>query len=286
MSEPRTPSSAPRLYRRVEGPLDAPVLVLSNSLGTNLAMWDGLMPAFTERFRVIRYDMRGHGRSPVPRGPYTLADLALDLLGLLDEEGVGRAHLAGISLGGLTSLRAASMAPARVESLTVLSAPAQFAGSEAYRARAKLVREQGVEAIAAAVLGRWLTPPFRSANPGIAASLEAMIAATPAEGYAGCCEAVADGDIRPFAASIGMPALCVAAAEDPAVDPEDVRSLADSLPRGRFARVAGAAHLQVIEKPAEVSRLIIRHALESPRTRTTRAPTRTEGTRTGVRRAH
>ncbi len=247
------------LHRIVTGPTGAPTIVLSNSLGTALEMWDPQVAALADRFRVVRYDSRGHGRSPVPPGPYRVADLGRDLLGLLDELGVARAHLCGLSLGGLTSLWAAAHAPERVASLTVLSAPARFAKAAAERERAALVRQQGTTAIADAVVARWVTPAFATAHPDVVAQLRAMIAATPAEGYAGCCEAVAEADLRPALARITAPALCIAAADDPALPVAAVEALAAGLPDARFATVANAAHLVNVERPDEVTRLILDH---------------------------
>lgn len=248
------------LHHVFDGPAEAPVLVLSNSLGTSLGMWDSIVPALSAQFRVLRYDARGHGLSPVLPGPYELADLGEDLLGVMDEEGVERAHLCGLSLGGLTVMWVASQAPERVLSLTVLSAPARFSFPERYFERAALVREQGTGAVADGVVSRWLTHPFAAANPDLEQTLRTMIATTPAEGYAASCEAVATADMTPELDAIEAPALCVAASEDPSVSIADVESLARRLPAGRLAIVRNASHLQAVERPSEVARLILEHA--------------------------
>ncbi len=259
MSLPARGHAAVRVHRVFDGPRDGPVLVLSNSLGTALEMWDPQLGTLAVGFRVLRYDMRGHGRSPVPPGPYDLADLGADLLALLDDEGIDRAHLCGLSLGGLTSLWVAAHAPERVASLTVLSAAASFPSRERYAERAALVRERGTGAVADGVLGRWLTPGFAAANPDVAARLRAMILTTAAEGYAACCEAVASADLGPDLATIVAPTLCLAAADDPALPIADVEQLASRLPHGRFGLVRGAAHLQNVERPAEIAGLIAGH---------------------------
>ena len=259
MTVPTRGRAVARVHRVFDGRDDGPVLVLSNSLGTALEMWDPQLRALAAGFRVLRYDMRGHGRSPVPPGPYEVADLGSDLLAVLDDSGIGRAHLCGLSLGGLTSLWVAAHAPERVASLTILSAAARFPSPERYAERAALVRERGTAAVADGVLGRWLTPGFAAANPNVAARLRAMIVATPAEGYAACCEAVATADLGPDLASIVAPTLCLAAADDPALPVADVESLASRLPRGRFGLVRGAAHLQNVEQPAEIADLIAGH---------------------------
>jgi 3-oxoadipate enol-lactonase len=249
-----------RVHRTFDGPRGAPIMVLSNSLGTSLEMWDPQIPMLTRNFRVLRYDMRGHGRSPVPPGPYALADLGLDLLALLDDEGIGRAHLCGLSLGGLTSLWAAAHAPMRFLSVAVLSAGARFSNPNGYRDRAASVRNNGLEEVSRAVVGRWLTPSFAAANPAVAEGLRAMILATPPEGYASCCEAVAGADVGPQLASVKAPVLCIAAANDPAVSVSEAADLARSIPQGRLAVVQSVAHLQNVEQPQEVARLVAAHA--------------------------
>ncbi len=262
------------LHHVFDGPSDGPVLVLVNSLGTTLQMWDAAMPSLASQFRVLRYDSRGHGLSPVLPGPYELADLGEDLLGLLDDEGIEKAHLCGLSLGGLTVMWAAAEAPERILSLSVLSAPARFPFPERYLERASLVREQGTAAVADGVVSRWLTHPFAAANPDLEAWLRKMVADTPAEGYAASCEAVASADVTPNLPAIESPALCVAAAEDPSVAIADVESLARALPGGRLAIVRNASHLQPVERPTEVGRLIADHvaAVSGPgRTSSTRS---------------
>jgi 3-oxoadipate enol-lactonase len=254
---------AVRVHRVVEGPPGARVLVLSNSLGTSLEMWDAQASALSRQLRVVRYDTRGHGRSPVPPGPYDVADLGADLLALIDELGEERVHLAGISLGGLTSLWLAAHAPERVASVTVLSAAARFPSPNLYLERAALVRARGTAAVSDAVVSRWLTPSYAAEHPEVAAGLRSMIERTPAEGYASCCEAVGGADLGPALDSIRAAALCVAAAEDPALPVADVQSLARRLPEGRFVLVERAAHLLNVERPAEVARLIADHANEA-----------------------
>ncbi|HEV8163399.1 MAG TPA: alpha/beta fold hydrolase, partial [Actinomycetota bacterium] len=175
---------------KVEGPDDAPVLVLSNSIGSTSAMWDPQIPALSERFRIVRYETRGHAGAPVPDGPYAIGDLGADVVALLDRLGVERAHFAGLSLGGMTGMWLGVNAPERVDRLALLCTSAMLARDVDWPARAQLVREQGTGAIAQATVERWFTPSFIEANPDVTVRMRALIENTPAEGYAGCAEAI------------------------------------------------------------------------------------------------
>jgi 3-oxoadipate enol-lactonase len=168
----------------LEGPEDAPVLVLSNSLGAKLEMWDAQAPALRERFRLLRYDQRGHGVSPAPPGPYTIGDLGRDVLSLLNRLGIEHASFCGLSLGGMTGMWLASEAPGRFESL-VLCCTAARLDPEAWQTRAETVRAEGVGAVADAVVERWFTPQFRASRPETAQWAGRMLRDTDPEGYSG-----------------------------------------------------------------------------------------------------
>src|SRR3712207_1821896 len=185
-----TAGSAVEVHHRLEGPEDAAVLVLSNSLGTTLAMWDEQAPTLSERFRLLRYDHRGHGGSPVPSGPYGIGDLGRDVFALLDRLGVEQFSFCGLSIGGLVGMWLASEAPERVERLVLCCTAARFAPPEQWEERAETVRSDGVGAISDAVIERWFTPPFRESRPETVEWAGGMLRNTPAEGYAGCCEAI------------------------------------------------------------------------------------------------
>jgi 3-oxoadipate enol-lactonase len=247
-------------HHEILGPADAPALVLSNSLGSALAMWDPQLPALAERFRVIRYDLRGHGASAVPPPPYELADLGGDVLELLDELGVARAHLCGASLGGLVGMWVAIHAPERVERLATCGSSARFGTPEPWLERAALVRARGTGAVAGTVVGRWFTPGFAATHPEVVARMREMIAATSAEGYAACCEVVARADLRAELGGILAPTLVIAGEADPAVSSDDVDALAAGIPRCEVAWVAGA-HLANVEQPERVTDLLVRHLL-------------------------
>src|SRR4051794_21748707 len=174
---------------QLDGPADAPVVVLSNSIGSTSAMWEPQVPALAERFRVVRYETRGHAGAPVPDGPYALADLGGDVVALLDRLGAERAHFAGLSLGGMTGMWLGVNVPERIDRLVLLCTSAMLARDVDWRARAATVRAEGMGAVAEATVERWLTEPYREAHPDEAERWRAVVAATPAEGYAGCCEA-------------------------------------------------------------------------------------------------
>jgi 3-oxoadipate enol-lactonase len=243
----------------IEGPADAPPLVFVNSLGADLSMWDPQAEALSDSFQVVRYDARGHGASPVPIGPYSVADLGGDLIALLDRLEIERASLCGVSLGGATAAWVAAHAPERVERLCDFFSSAHFDPTGAYVERAALVRAEGVEAVADGVLERWLTAELRERRPELAAMMREMIVATPAEGYAASAEAVSSTDLRADLALITAPTLVVSGGEDPATPPEHGRALAAGIAGARFVELAGAAHLGNVERPEEVTTLIREH---------------------------
>jgi 3-oxoadipate enol-lactonase len=251
-----TPIDVPH---RIDGADDAPPLVLSNSLGSTSAMWDPQIPALAERFRVIRYEIRGHDSAPVPDGPYTIADLGGDLLALLDRLGVERAHYAGLSLGGMTGMWLAVNAPERVDRLALLCTSAMLAREHDWPLRARTVREANdTGAVADASIERWFTPAYREANPEVTARMRAMIAATPPEGYAGCCDAIGGMDQLDAIAAIRAPTLVIAGRGDNATPPDHGEQIAARIPGARLALV-DAAHLANVERPDEVTELLLSH---------------------------
>jgi 3-oxoadipate enol-lactonase len=248
-----------RPHHLLEGPEDAPVLVLANSLGTTLDMWDPQAPALRERFRLLRYDHRGHGGSPVPHGPYTVADLGRDALALLDGLGIERFAFCGLSIGGMVGMWLASEVPDLVESLVLVCTSARLGPPENWEARARTVRADGVPAVSGSVLERWFTPAFRESNPGIFGWARTMLDATPPEGYAACCEAIRDLDLRDRLGQIRAPTLVIAGANDPATPPEHAELIRDAVPDARLVVVEPAAHLANVERPGEVTREILEH---------------------------
>jgi 3-oxoadipate enol-lactonase len=242
----------------IDGPADAPVVVLSNSLGATRAMWDPQVPALAERYRVVTYDTRGHGESPAPEGPYSLDDLVDDLVALLDEVGADRAHVVGLSLGGMTAMRLAAREPARVRRLAVLCTSAK-PDPQPFLDRARAVRSGGTAPLAPTVAGRWLTPPFAAAHPDLVARLEGMIAGADDEGYAACCEVVAGVDLRDDLGRIAAPTLVVSAAEDLALPPEHQRVIAEGVPAADLLTVSPGAHLANLEQPLQITGALLGH---------------------------
>jgi 3-oxoadipate enol-lactonase len=247
------------VHHVVTGPADAPPLVLSNSLGADLRMWDPQAGALAERFRLVRYDARGHGGSPVPDGPYTIDHLGQDVVALLDHLGIERAHFAGLSLGGMTGLWLAANAPERLGRLVLVCTSAQLGPPETWRERAETVRAQGTEAVAEAGVGRWLTERFREAHPDTAAWLRDMIAATSDAGYAACCAVIEHMDLTPGLAGISAPTLVIAGAQDPSTPPEHAQRIATAVPGARLEVLDPAAHLANVEQPEAMTRLILEH---------------------------
>lgn len=245
------------LHHRIDGPDDAPVLVLGPSLGTDLHLFDAQVAGLADRFRIVRFDLPGHGGSPAPAGPYTMAGMAGDVVALLDRLGIDRFHYAGVSIGGAIGQQLTLDHPDRVLSLAVIASAARFADPANWPQRAAAVRESGTETIVASRPGTWFVPSFAGTDE--AERLLAMLRATTDEGYAGCCEAIATFDVRDRLVSIGVPVLAIAGAEDPATPPDMVRVISDGVADGRFEVVPDSAHLLNAEKPQRVTGLLAEH---------------------------
>ncbi|WP_209707806.1 3-oxoadipate enol-lactonase [Crossiella equi] len=244
----------------VDGPGDGPPVVLSGSLGSDRRIWAPQAGALAAAgYRVVSYDHRGHGRSAVPPGPYSLADLAGDVLALLDELGLPSAHLAGVSLGGMVGMWLGVHRPERVGSLVLCCTSAELGPASAWAERAALVRAQGTGAVAEAVVSRWLTPGFAGRNPGLVRELQSMVAETPAEGYAACCGAIERMDLVSELGRITSPTLVISGAQDPATPPEHGRRIAEAVPGSRFEVVDQAAHVGGLEQPEEFTALMLAH---------------------------
>ena len=241
------------------------MLVLSHALGLSLAMWDPQMPRLSQILRVVRYDHRGHGGSPVPPGPYTIGDLGRDLLKLLDRLALERVSFCGVSLGGMVGLWLAANAPERIDRLVACGAAARMPRPEDYAARAKLVRQQGMAAIADAVIGRWFTPAFPARRPDVVARIRSLLLAAQPEGYAAACEAVASMDLRDDLPRIGAPTLLIAGAEDPATPPELSREIARRITSAEVVVIPGASHLATVEQPGALTGQILGHVISLAR---------------------
>jgi 3-oxoadipate enol-lactonase len=248
--------TAVRLHYTVDGPADAPVIVLGPSLGTTTELWRPQVPALTQRYRLVRYDHRGHGQSPLPDGPYTLADLGHDVLALLDHLEIPRAHVGGLSLGGMVAMWLAVHAPDRVDRLALLCTSARLGPPQRWTERAATVRAHGMESIADTVMSRWLPEHVTQTRPAVAAELRAMLVGTPVEGYALCCGAIEHMDLEPQLCRITAPTLVIAGLADEATPVEHSRRIVAAIPRARLALVAGAAHLANVARPDVVTDLL------------------------------
>lgn len=246
-----------KFHYLLEGPEDAPVIVLSNSLGTNLAMWDAQAHALSHKFRVLRYDTRGHGLSVVTHGPYSIDQLGRDVLALLDSLQISRAVFCGISLGGMTGMWLGVHAAERLNALILCNTAGRIGTAEGWNTRIAKIRESGMESVAQAVVGRWFTPRFVAHAPETVEAAQRMLTATPAEGYAACCAAIRDADLRPSLAKVGVPTLVIAGTHDAVTTPADAAFLVKNIPGARGAEI-GAAHLSNIEAPGNFNKSVLR----------------------------
>jgi 3-oxoadipate enol-lactonase len=240
-----------RLHYRLDGPADAPVVALVNSLATDLTLWDAQIPALAERYRVLRYDTRGHGRSAAPVGPYTIGMLVEDLLGLLAVVRAERVYVVGVSLGGLTALATALRRAPDVVGIVACDCradmPPEFAAG--IDARNKLVREQGMQSIVATMVERWFTPATLAAKPAYLDPIRRMIGETSVEGFTGCAAAIRNSGLRPRVAAIRVPSLFIVGTEDAALPVEMMQAMQMEVPGSRFATIADAGHLPNVERP-------------------------------------
>jgi 3-oxoadipate enol-lactonase len=237
-----------RLRYRIDGDPDAPALLLSNSLGTNMSMWDAQLAHFAERFRVIRYDARGHGASDVTENLYPFARLGMDAVALLDALGVARAAFCGLSMGGMVGQWLGIHAAVRFDRFVLANTAAFMPPPEMWDARIALVREQGISAITPSVIARWFTPGFCERNAAEVARIGAMLEATSRAGYAAACAAIRDMDQRAGLARIAAPVLVIIGTHDPSTPPQDGESIAASISGATVARL-DAAHLSNVEQP-------------------------------------
>ncbi|HZN31283.1 MAG TPA: 3-oxoadipate enol-lactonase [Xanthobacteraceae bacterium] len=232
---------------QVDGPEGAPVLMLSNSLGTTLDMWAGQVGPFTQHYRLVRYDRRGHGKSGCPKGPYTRERLGRDVLAVLDGLGLKKISWCGLSMGGMVGQWLGANAPERVERLVLTNTSSYFADKNMWNDRLKLVREKGIAAFAGPNMERWFTKGFLERSPEAVAPIKAMFATTPLEGYIGCGEAVRDMDHRALLPKIKAPTLVIAGKHDPATPVEANEFIKNQIPGAKLT-VLDAAHMSNVEQ--------------------------------------
>jgi 3-oxoadipate enol-lactonase len=252
------------LHHEVSGPDDAPAVLLGGSLGMTQAMWGreggDQISTLAARYRVVSFDHRGHGCSPVPPGPYTIAELGGDVLALIERLGLTRAAYVGLSIGGMVGEWLAIHAPERISALVLICTTAAMDSPDPWRARAATVREAGSpEVVADAVVARWFTEGYTRSHPDVVARCRDMISGIAAEGYAGCCEAIAGLDLRAGLGQITAPTLVVAGAQDEAIPAAHGARLAEAIPAARFLSLDPGAHVPCIERAETVTALIADH---------------------------
>ena len=246
-----------RFHYRWDGPESAPVLVFSNSLGTNLAMWDPQIPALASRFRILRYDTRGHGQSESTPGPYTITQLGRDVVAFLDLLGIDRAHFCGLSMGGATGLWLGIYAADRIHRLILASTAAKFGTPETWKARIDTVRASGMAPVADTQAGRWFTPGFTARAPEKVESTRQMILHTPPEGYIANCAAVRDVDFRETFSRIRASTLIIVGDCDPVTPPAEARFLNQRIPGSEYAEIPGS-HLCNVESPGAFTSALLK----------------------------
>jgi 3-oxoadipate enol-lactonase len=237
---------ADKIHYELSGVLNASAVVFSNSLGANLSMWDPQLAEVEKRFRVLRYDTRGHGQSSGAPGAYSIEQLARDVLALLDALQIQRANFCGLSMGGMIGMWLGLNAPSRFEKIVLCNTGAKIGSDKGWNSRIEVVRRDGLKAVAAAVIERWFTPDFRAREPQVWESALRMLEASPPEGYAACCAAVRDYDARDQLTAIHLPTLVIAGGKDSATPPVDGRFIAEQISGARYVEL-DAAHLSNVE---------------------------------------
>jgi 3-oxoadipate enol-lactonase len=234
------------MHYELDGPSDAPALVLSNSLGTNLSLWDPQLPIFAKSFRVLRYDSRGHGQSSTTQGEYSVEMLGRDVLQLLDALNLERVNFCGLSIGGMTGMWLAVNAPQLLERLVLSNTAPKIGKLDTWNQRIKLVREGGTKAVAPPVVEKWFTPEFHAKHPDQIAKTRHMIESTSTDGYVASCAAVRDFDFWEQIGVIRAQTLVIAGTHDQSVPPSDAQKLAKQIPGARYIELP-AAHISNVE---------------------------------------
>jgi len=232
---------------QIDGPQDAPALVLSNSLGTNLSMWDDQAKALSGEFRVIRYDQRGHGKSGAPKGPYTIDRLGQDVIAILDNLKIAKAHFVGLSMGGSTGMWLARMAPGRFTKIILSNTGARIGTQDVWNARIASVLSKGMTAVIDTTLERWFSNDSHKRNLPAISAVRKMLMTTPAHGYAGCSAAIRDCDQRWGIGAVKLPTLVIIGTLDPGTPPAGGEEIASRIRGAKVARLE-AAHLSNLEK--------------------------------------
>ena len=245
------------LYVQVEGPERAPFLILSNSLGTTLEMWDRQVAAFTGHFRLVRFDRRGHGRSGVPKGPYSMERLGRDVLAIMDAVGIRKANWCGLSMGGMEGMWLGAYTAEHFNKIVLANTSCHYANKDFWNDRIKLIRAHGgLAPLADRLTEAWFTREFRAREPPTAERLRSGLIATPVEGYIACGEAVRDMDHRNILAQITAPTLVIVGRHDPATTPEAGEFIRSEIPNASLAMI-DAAHISNVEQPTQFTDAVL-----------------------------
>ncbi len=245
-----------RLSYRCDGPADAPVLVMLNSLGCSLSMWERQMPALAQQFRVLRFDTRGHGQSSIGTAPYTIGRVGRDVVDLLDTLAIERAHFCGLSMGGMVGMWLGINAPERVHRLALCNTAAKIGTPERWNARIEAIRAGGMAAVAEGIIKIWFTEDFLAREPAAVAPVRAQLAHANAQGYVAACAAIRDMDLREAIAAIRAPTLLIAGTHDAATPPAEGRFIAERIAGARYVELP-AAHLSNIEAAAQLNAALV-----------------------------
>jgi 3-oxoadipate enol-lactonase len=242
---------------QIDGPPDAPWLIFSNSLATNLSAWDDQAREFGRKFRVLRYDQRGHGGTDAPTGRYSFDLLVADALALMDALAIGKAHFAGLSMGAATALGLAELHPGRVDKVIVCDSACQStaASAQQWEERIAIAQERGMEALVEPTVGRWFPPEIVKANPPYLNQIREMIRATPKAGFIGCAAALANHDYASAAGTVRRPVLFLVGEKD-GVTPAAMRKLSSAVPGSRYVELAGAGHISNLDRPGAFNRAL------------------------------
>ena len=233
-----------------------PVLMLSNSLGSDLTMWDRQVAAFARHFRLVRYDHRGHGKSDVPKGPYSIEKLARDVLAILDELAIEKINWCGLSMGGMIGQWLGAHAPNRIDKLILANTACYYPNQQVWLDRVAFVRERGIAALAGPTMERWFSKEFIEREPVTIAKMARMLLKTNAEGYSGCCEAIRDMDHRALLTRISAPTLVIAGRRDLATPIEMSEAILGQIPGAKLA-ILEAAHLSNVERPQAYTNVVL-----------------------------
>lgn len=254
------------LHHREVGPRDAPAVLLAPSLGTTLELWDQLAEALAATYRVVRFDLRGHGGSPVPPGPYPVEELAGDVVALADRLGLDRFGFVGISLGGALGQVLALDHPGRLSALVLCCTGPRFADPHTWLERGAMVRADGMAQLAEPTTQRWFTPDFQRQHPDDVDRVIRMLTSCPPEGYAACCDGLASYDVTDRLRDIAVPTRVIAGSEDPATGPELAKQMVEAIPDADLVVIDGVSHIANVAAPQEVNEAVLDHLRRHPPT--------------------